>query len=188
MRPSTRIVGSATVILLAAVVLSVGITGQPADLGRARMIVEATSAFRQGDTIAVRVAGRLANQSTDPRHMIWVGELRSLASGEVVGTLTHDITCLGAVGVPCLVFEAVDTFNFPDGTIVSRDLESAPPDPAHPGFFNIGIHPDGKSIVSATGVFAGRTGTAHMSGRHDGREAPTVTFDDFWLIELDARA
>jgi hypothetical protein len=33
-------------------------------------------------------------------------------------------------------------------------------------------------------VPAGRTGAAHMSARHDGREVPTVTFDDFWLIEL----
>jgi hypothetical protein len=188
MRHSTRILGSAAAILLAATLVSGAAPGPPAHLGGARLVVEATSAFTQGDTMAVRFAGRLANQSTDPRHMTWIGELRSLASGEVVGTLAHDITCLGAVGLPCLVFEAVDTFSFPDGNIVNRDLESAPADPAHPGFFNIGIHPDGKSIVSATGVFAGRTGTAHMSGRHDAREAPAITFDDFWLIELDPKA
>jgi hypothetical protein len=188
MRKSIRILGSAAAIPLAAVVLSVRAPGQPADLGRARLIVEATSAFEQGDTIAVRFAGRLANKSTDPRHLSWVGEFRSLASGAALGTLTHDITCFGAVGLPCLVFEAVDIFNFPDGTIVNRALQSVAPDPAHPGFFLIGIHPDGKSIVSATGAFAGRTGTAHMSGRHDGREAPAATFDDFWLIELDPKA
>jgi hypothetical protein len=180
--------GSAAAIALVAVVLSMRAPGQPAHLGPARLVVEATSAFEHGDTIAVRFAGRLANKSTDPKHLTWVGELHSLASGAVVGTLTHDITCLGAVGLPCLVFEAVDTFNFRNGTIVNRALESAPPDPGHPGFFLIGIHPEGKSIVSAAGAFAGRTGTAHMSGRHDGREAPTVTFDDFWLIELDPKA
>jgi hypothetical protein len=188
MRHSTRILGPGTAVLVAAIVLSVGAPRQPAHLGGARLVVEATSAFKQGDTIAVRFAGRLTNQSTDPRHLTWGGELRSLASGEVVGTLSHDITCLGAVGLPCVVFEATDTFSFPNGTIVNRDLESAAPDPAHPGFFLIGIHPDGKSIVSATGAFAGRTGRAHMSARHDGREAPTVTFDDFWLIELDPKA
>jgi hypothetical protein len=188
MRTSIRIMGSAAAIALVAVVLSMRAPGQPAHLGPARLVVEATSAYQQGDTIAVRFAGHLANKSTDPKHLTWVGELHSLASGQVMGTLTHDITCLGAIGLPCVVFEATDTFTFPSGTIVSRDLESAVPDPAYPGFFLIGIHPDGKSIISATGVFAGRTGRAHMSARHDGREAPTVTFDDFWLIELDPKA
>jgi hypothetical protein len=188
MRKSIRILSSAAAIPIAALVLSVRAPGGPADLGRARLVVENTSAFEHGDTIAVRFAAHVTNKSTDPRHLAWVGELRSLASGAVVGTLTHDITCLGVVGLPCLVFEAVDTFTFPQGTIVNRALLSAVPDPAAPGFFLIGIHPDAKSIVSATGAFAGRTGTAHMSGRHDGREVPTATFDDFWLIDLDPKA
>jgi hypothetical protein len=190
MRKSIRILSSAAAILIAALALSVPAPGGPADLGRARLVVETTSAFEHGDTIAVRFAARLANTSTDSKHLAWTGELRSLASGAVVGTLTHDITCLGAVALPCLALgtEAVDTFTFPQGTIVNRALLSAAPDPGAPGLFLIGIHPDAKSIVSATGAFAGRTGTAHMSGRHDGREVPTATFDDFWLIELDPRA
>lgn len=44
----------------------------------------------------------------------------------------------------------------------------------------------GNSIIKATGAFAGRTGKAHMSGRHGGQDLPGfVSFDDFWLIELD---
>ena len=95
MRHSTRILGSAA-IPLAAVLLSMRAPGQPTHLGPARLVVEATSAFEHGDTIALRFAGRLANNSADQTHLIWVGEVRSLASGDVVGTLTHDITCLGA--------------------------------------------------------------------------------------------
>jgi hypothetical protein len=188
MRKSIRILSSVAAIPIVALVFSVRASGEPTDLGRARLVVETTSAFEHGDTIAVRFATRLANKSADPRHLAWTGELRSLASGAVVGTLTHDISCLGAVGLPCLVFESVDTFTFPNGTLVNRAPMSAVPDPAAPGFFLVGIHPDGKSIASATGAFAGRTGTAHMSGRHDGREVPTGTFDDFWLIELDPKA
>lgn len=57
----------------------------------------------------------------------------------------------------------------------------------HPGSSLIGIHPDGKTI-EGTGVYAGRTGKIHQSGFHICNECPNfVTFDDFWLIELDPR-
>ena len=71
---------------------------------------------------------------------------------------------------------------------MTKERVSVAPDGTAPGFFHVGIHPEGKSIIEATGVFAGRTGTAHMSGRHGGQEFPAwVTFDDFWLIELDPK-
>jgi hypothetical protein len=67
-------------------------------------------------------------------------------------------------------------------------MASIAPDPTGPGFVHVGIHPGDKSITDGTGVFAGRTGKAHMSGRHGGQEFPAfVGFDDFWLIELDSK-
>jgi hypothetical protein len=179
-----RVLGS----LIVLTVLWMSTPGRPVDLGHARLAVETRSAFEQGDTIAVRFAGRFSNESTEPSHVAYSGELRSLATGEVVGTMTHDLTCAGAAGLPCPVVDVVNTFRFPEGTIVNRALESIAADPQHPGFALSGNHPDSRSITSGTGAFAGRTGRAHMSGHHDGREFPAyVTFDDFWLIELDPR-
>lgn len=100
--------------------------------------------------------------------------------------MTHDITRLGIVGACPAVNDAVTTFHFAEGTVVNRAKQSIALDPERVLFAHVGIHPDGKSIDSGTGAFAGRTGKAHMSGHHDGREL--VTFDDFWLIELDRKA
>jgi hypothetical protein len=50
------------------------------------------------------------------------------------------------------------------------------------------MHPSADDIVETAGAVTGRTGRAHMSGRHGGQEFPAfVTLDDFWLIELNAR-
>jgi hypothetical protein len=156
--------------------------------GETRLVVDSKPGFQPGDSLALHVAGRLADESTDPRRFVFNGQLRSLDSGEVVGTVTHDATCFGAAAVPCPVLQVTNTFNLPDGTIVNQALESVALDPQHAGFGLISIRPDGKSIVAGTGAYAGRTGRAKMSGWHDGRELPEyVTFDDFWLIELDAK-
>jgi len=151
-------------------------------------VAETRQAYMRGDIFALRFVGRVANVSTDPSHWRFNGEVQSLATGEVVGTLTHQLTCLGTVSLPCPVVDVVDTFQFADGALVSRAKETIAADPGHPGFALIGIHPDGKSIVEATGTMAGRTGRAQMSGHHDGRELPGyATFDDFWLIELNPK-
>jgi hypothetical protein len=161
-----------------------------ADLGRSRLVAETSTARARGDFIALYFAGRLPTQSSDHSRDFWTGDIRSLSTGEVVGTLRHEISCHEVTSFPCFVFTAVDTFTLPGGTIVNRATVSVAPDAANPGFFyHAGIHPEGKSIVSGTGIFAGRTGRAHMSARHDIREYPGhVTFDDFWLIELDPKA
>ena len=154
----------------------------------AGIVPSVVAAPDQRDTIGVHFAGRLSNQSTDPARFIFTGEMRSLETGQVVGTMTNDLTCVGAVALPCPVLEATNTFRFPDGTIVSHGRNSSAGDVQHPGFALIGNHPSGNNLSSGTGSFAGRTGRAHMSGRHDGRELPAfATFDDFWLIELDRR-
>jgi hypothetical protein len=156
--------------------------------GKTRLVVDSQAGFEPGDRLALHVAGRLADESSDPRHYVFNGQLRSLASGEVVGTVTHDATCFGAAAAPCPLLQVTNTFNLPGGTIVNRALESVALDPQHAGFALIGIRPAGKSIVAGTGVYAGRTGRAKLSGWHDGRDLPEyVTFDDFWLIELDAK-
>jgi hypothetical protein len=174
--------------VLAAAVLSTSAPRQPTNARGVRLAAATKAADDQGETIAAHVAGRLANQSTDPSRWLFSGELRSLATQEKIGTMTHEMTCLGIVGLPCPVVDAVTTFQFTDGTIVNRATVSIALDPERPGFAHIGSHPSGRSIVSGTGAFTGRSGKAHMSGHHDGREAPAhVTFDDFWLIELDPR-
>jgi len=150
---------------------------------------ETRQAYMKGDILALRFAGRVANVSTDPGHWRFNGEVQSLATGEVVGTLTHELSCLGTVSLPCPVVDVVDRFQFAGGALVSRAKESIALDPGHPGFALIGIHPEGKTIVEATGALAGRTGRAQMSGHHDGRDLPGyATFDDFWLIELDPKS
>lgn len=143
-----------------------------------------------GERIAVRFAGRLQNESTDPGRLVFTGDMLSLGTGDKLGTMTHD------VAVPCSLRDpssgcagdVVNTFRFTDGsTIVNRAQESFAPDPRAPGFFLVGIHPTADSI-EGTGRFTGRTGRAHMSARHDGSALPGfATFDDFWLIELGGR-
>ena len=159
------------------------------DLGHARIVVETKSAFETGDTLAFRFAGRVASHSPNPQHLVFDGDLTSLATGDKAGTFSWDLTCGQAIGFPCGVYEVINTFRLPGGTLVTRGTASVAPDPTGPGFFHAGIHPTAENIIEATGVFTGRTGKAHMSGRHGGQEFPAfVTFDDFWLIELGAKA
>jgi len=157
-------------------------------LGPTRLVAETFAAIDAGDTVALRFAGRLPNQSSDPTHLVFTGEVRSMSTGEVVGTMTHDVTCLSSTPPPCAVLDAVNTFRLAEGALVNHALESVAPDPQHADFVLIGNHPPGESIVSGTGAYEGRTGRAHMSARHEISELPGfATFDDFWLIELDPR-
>ena len=177
MRPSTRILGFVGIFaaLTAAVSQLVPASAQT------------PGAAAQGDVIGFYLSGRVATEHVDQATDAWTGDLVSLATGEAVGTLRHEITCHDVTSLPCIVFKSKDTFNLPGGTIVSEGTESvAPYAGAEPGIFHVGIHPQGNSITSATGVFAGRTGRAQLLARHDGREYPGhITFDDFWLIRLD---
>ena len=155
----------------------------------ARMVVETKSAFQAGDTLAFRFAARVASHSPNPQHLVFDSDLTSLATGDKAGTFSWDLTCGQAIGFPCGVYEVVNTFRLPGGTLVTRGTANVTPDATGPGFFHAGIHPAADNIIEATGVFTGRTGKAHMSGRHGGQEFPAfVSFDDFWLIELDPKA
>ncbi len=146
-----------------------------------------TTAAPAAEVMIVRYEDRLETHSSAPGHLTWTVDLLS-PQGDVVGSLTHDIVCSTSTPPPCAVFDSTDTFNFPQGQIVNRAPESVAPSPADPGQFLVGIHPPGKSIVSGTGIFAGRTGRAQMAGLHDTREMPGfATFDDVWLIELDPK-
>lgn len=140
-----------------------------------------------GEVIALYMSGRVATEHVDQTTDAWTGELVSLATGEVTGTLRHEISCRDATSFPCVVFDSTDTFTLAEGTIVAEGTESiAPYANAAPGLFHVGIHPEGNSIVSTTGIYAGRSGRAQLMARHDGREYPGhVTFDDVWLIRLD---
>ncbi len=172
MRPTARILSLVGLLSLTTVAVSQG--------------ARATSPGDPPEVIALRFTGRYATQTVDPSRDFWTGNVVSLTTGEVAGTLRHEITCHDRTSFPCLVFQATDTFTLPGGTIVSRGTESVAPYAAkEPGFFHVGIQPEGDSIISATGVFAGRTGRATLKAVHDGREYPAhVSFDDVWLIEL----
>lgn len=145
------------------------------DLGPARLVVETKAAYQHGDTLAFRFVGRVPVQSPEPKRLVFQGDLTSLASGDKVGSFTWDLTCNQIIGAPCIRYEVTATFALPEGSLVSRGPAGAVPD-HHPGFFLIGIHPEGTSIVDATGAFAGRSGRAHMSGRHGGQDFPNFRF------------
>jgi hypothetical protein len=143
----------------------------------------------RGDVIAVRFAGELPNQQADSSTFfsVFSGNLLS-PQGEVVGTFTHMANCSVKAPPPCLVSDVTDIFDFEDGRIVNQGEMSAAPDVQHPGQLLVGVHPPESRMTRATGAYAGRTGRIHMSGRHDCSQCPYfVTFDDFWLIELDSR-
>ncbi len=155
---------------------------------------DAEPASTASDVIAVRFAGELPNQKaySSPGFLLFSGNMTS-AEGQLLGTLTHEARCAVTTPPPCLVFDVTTTFDFtegqhPGGRIVNQAKLSAAPDPQHPGQLLVGIHQPESEIVATRGAFAGRRGRAHMSGRHDCRHCPDfMTFDDFWLIELDPR-
>jgi len=106
----------------------------------------------------------------------------SLATGEVIGTFTNDFKNKGPGTV-----DAVTSFVFADGKLVSHVQVSVVPDPARPGWILVGSRPDADSVVEATGVFAGRTGRVDMSGTNDLTKFATGELyqDAFWIIKLN---
>lgn len=157
------------------------------DLTGAREVAETKSAFQTGDTFAFHVSGRAPIKQPGPNRLAADFDVTSLVTGENVGKMTFDLTCFGAVPFPCGHYDVVATFRIPGGTLVNKAKVSSVADPGHPGFFLIGIHPEGKTI-EGTGAYAGRTGRARQSGFHNCKECPNfATVDDFWLIELDPK-
>lgn len=136
------------------------------------------------DTLTLNFRGTTQREKTpDPQRVQYTTDLYSLATGEKVGTGTYN-----AMFTSPLTADHIMTFHLPDGDLVSHDIMAVGPDATRPGFFLIGVHPDGNTIVNGTGVYAGRTGKLRMSGWHDGTKFPgQVTFNDFYAIELDPR-
>jgi hypothetical protein len=189
MRRSTGILSFVGLLAVVAIAASVVPLSPRGDLDQSRLVAVTKTAPDQGDVIALRFAGRYPTRTIDSSRDSWTGDIVSLATSDVVGTLNHEITCHGATSFPCVMFQSTDTFTLPGGTITSRSTESVAPVAAMPGFFHVGIYPESNSIISATGAFEGRTGRAILQARHDGREYPGhVTFEDFWVIELDPKA
>ena len=140
------------------------------------------------DVVAVNSRGTAKNVSDNPMRTVFEFDLYSLATGERIGTAHDDVFCSTSTPPPCQVFDAVTTFRLPGGEITNHVQVSVVPDPQRPGFFLVAARPEGKSIVSATGIYAGRTGSARLSGLDDGRAYPDeLTVDDLWVIELDPR-
>ena len=138
----------------------------------------------RGDTLALHFRGIGNQQPAEEGRFQWSTDLYSLATGEKVGTGTHNVS------PPAPIMDHVMTFRLPDGDLVAHSKESVTPDPQHQGLFLIGIHTKENNIVSekGTGAYAGRTGRVTMSGWHDGNKFPEqVGFNDFYLIELDPK-
>ena len=106
----------------------------------------------------------------------------SLANGQVIGTFTNDFQTKGPGTV-----DAITSFVFADGKLVSHVQVSFVPDPAKPGWILVAARPDADSIVEATGVFAGRTGRVDLSGVNDLTKfaADELYQDAFWIIKLN---
>jgi hypothetical protein len=143
---------------------------------------------KDSDKILVRFNGRYENEATEPGLFRFVGDMLS-ANGEKLGTQIHQAKCSMTTPPPCGVFDVVETFEFPDGTLTVKTPESAATDPQFPDHLLIGVHTQQDNVAEATGTFAGRTGRARASGWHDLSELQDgyATFNDFWLIELDPR-
>jgi hypothetical protein len=139
-----------------------------------------------GEVITVNFRGTGEREPSAPNRFVWSTDLYSMTTQQKVGTATHDVEVTGP-----FMADHVITFHFPDGDLVSHELETFAPDAAHPGFSHVGIHPQGNTIVPerGSGAYAGRTGRLRMSGWHDDTAFPErVTFDDFYWIELDPKA
>ncbi|MGH9039095.1 MAG: hypothetical protein ACRDZ3_02575 [Acidimicrobiia bacterium] len=111
------------------------------------------------------------------------------ATGEKIGTFLHQAKCSTTTPPPCAVFDLEETVQLPGGSIKVKTTASAPVDPEYPDHLVVGVHSRQDNLVEGTGVFAGRTGRARMSGWHGLGEfqAGYLTFNDFWLFELNLR-
>lgn len=139
----------------------------------------------QGNRLALNFRGTGNQEPAESGRFQWTTDLYSMGTGEKVGTGTHNVS------PPSAMMDHVMTFHLPDGDLIAHSTESVTPDPQHQGLFLIGIHAKEKNIVpgKGTGAYAGRTGKVTMSGWHDGNKFPEqVTFNDFYLIELDPKS
>lgn len=147
----------------------------------------ATLELLRGDVLALNLRGHAPNSGSEPNHPIFTGKLYSLATGEVVGDFVEDVQCITTAGAPCNVIDATTTMNLPEGQVVSRALISVQPDPQRPGYILAGGRPEGDSIISTSGIYAGRTGKADLSGLNDLRNLPggSIEIDDWVVVQFN---
>jgi hypothetical protein len=195
-----RLMPVTLVTLALGVSLSPIVSAQRADQLPGRPVLPALTAAGPGSSAApataasqympVRTMGSAKNESSDPLRQKFTFPLYSMVDGSLVGNATDDLACSQTVPPPCVVFDAVTTFRFtqgtfPLGTIVNHAQVSVAPDAQRPGFIINGSRATGNTIQSATGAYAGRTGTIIISGANDAKNFPNeLTQDDFWLIAL----
>jgi hypothetical protein len=136
------------------------------------------------DTLALNFRGIGRGEPAESGRFQFTTDVYSMVTGEKIGTGTHNVS------PPAVMMDHVMTFHLPDGDLVAHSTESVAPDPQHSGLALIGIHEKNNIVPEkGTGVYAGRTGTATMSGWHDANKFPDqATFNDFYLIELDPKA
>ncbi len=142
------------------------------------------AASPRAEVIAVNVRGVGQRVASAPDRLVRTVDLFSM-TGERIGTATRDFAFTGPN-----TGDDVMTFHFADGDLVSRAVLRFAAASSDPGFFFVSTRPGGNTIApeQGTGAYAGRTGRVRMAGWHDGREFPErAGFDDFFVIELDAR-
>lgn len=149
-------------------------------------VAAAAPAADRPEIIAVNMRGTSPNVSTNPLRMVFEFELFDVATGERIGTATDDVACKTDELPGCPLIDAITTFHLPAGDIVNRATVSIAPDAARPGWVLNGSYPDGDTIVSGTGAYAGRTGKARLSGANNIVGFPLqLTGDDIFVIELN---
>jgi hypothetical protein len=140
----------------------------------------------RGKVLALDAYGPSKNTGASPDHPIFNGKIYALGTGELVGTVVDDVQCITPHGLPCNVVDVHTTFNLPEGTVVNHMLVGVDPDPQRPGYVLTGARPDGNTIESATGIYAGRTGHTRLSGLVNLGTMPAAGgFDDFFIIQFD---
>ena len=137
-----------------------------------------------GDRLALNFRGTGTLEPAAPGRLQYSTDLYSLVTGERVGIGTNNVL----MTVP--IEDHVMTFHLPDGDLVAHSKQSVMPDPQHPGYALLGIHQENNILPErGTGAYAGRTGTATMSGWVYGAELPEqATFNNLYLIELDPKS
>jgi hypothetical protein len=145
---------------------------------------EAAAGVPGKNRLALNFRGTGNLEPAEPGRFQYTTDLYSLITGERVGTGTNNVL----MTVP--IEDHVIIFHLPDGDLVAHSKQSVMPDPQYPGFALVGIHQDSNVVPErGTGAYAGRTGTATMSGWVDGSKLPEqATFNNFYLIELDPKS
>lgn len=118
-------------------------------------------------------------------------DLVDLATGEVIGDATDCLADIEGDGVEGMQLTGTTTFNFPDGTLVSRGRTTVQPVlDGSVDFTHItgAVPADGdESVLSGTGVFEGASGEVRLSGAVNLSKLDSdteITFDCVFVISV----